>query len=125
MRARRACTGLVLRQPTATDSCGGTVTLMNNATAKDALGMTTVTWTATDARGNMSTATQRVTVLLGDDATGCPAGTHVIRGTPNNDMLNGTGGSDSRSSSGLRLRTQHASRSLSLQDSVSARPIAP
>ncbi len=88
------CTGLVLQQPTGQDGCGGTVTFTNDAPSKYPLGTTVVTWTAHDARGNMSTATQRVTVLLGDNATCCPAGTHIIQGTPNNDMLNGTSGSD-------------------------------
>ncbi len=88
------CTGLTLGQPTAADECGGLVTFTNDAPSKFPLGPTTVTWTAHDARGNTRTATQRVTVLLGDDPSCCPAGTHVILGTSNNDTLTGTSGPD-------------------------------
>jgi hypothetical protein len=38
--------------------------------------------------GNVATATQRVIVFLGDDATCCPLGTNVIRGTAGNDRIN-------------------------------------
>ncbi len=88
------CTGISVGQAFAEDSCGGGVTIVNDAPATFPLGVTTVTWTATDARGNTSTATQKVTVLLGDDPSCCPAGTHVIVGSSNNDFLNGTNGSD-------------------------------
>jgi Ca2+-binding RTX toxin-like protein len=88
------CTGLVLQQPTAADACGGNVTYSNNAPSKYPPGTTVVTWTALDARGNARTATQRVTVLLGDNASCCPAGTNIIQGTSNNDTLTGTSGSD-------------------------------
>jgi Ca2+-binding RTX toxin-like protein len=88
------CTGLVLQQPTAEDSCGGNVTFTSNAPTKYPLGTTIVTWTALDARGNTRTATQRVTVLLGDNPSCCPAGTNIIQGNSNNNTLNGTSGSD-------------------------------
>lgn len=89
-----SCTGVGLGQAFAQDDCGGTVTITNNAPTRFPLGTTVVTWTARDARGNTRTATQRVTALLGDDASCCPAGTNVIVGTSNNDPLNGTNGAD-------------------------------
>ena len=46
---------------TATDPFG--VTITNNAPASYALGVTTVTWTATDTHGNKSTALQQVKVV--------------------------------------------------------------
>ncbi len=49
--------------PTATDDCGGTPTLTNNAPPKFFVGTTPVTWTATDISGNHATATQTVTVV--------------------------------------------------------------
>ena len=54
-------TGVALGNSVATDNCGATVT--NDAPATFAKGTTTVTWTATDAAGNMATATQTVTVI--------------------------------------------------------------
>jgi len=48
-------------QATATDA-SGIASLTNNAPATFPLGITTVTWTATDAAGNVAQATQRVTV---------------------------------------------------------------
>ncbi|GAA3981530.1 hypothetical protein GCM10022407_28490 [Hymenobacter antarcticus] len=52
--------GVALGMAVAADNCAVTVT--NNATATFAKGVTTVTWTATDASGNVATATQTVTV---------------------------------------------------------------
>lgn len=78
----------------AIDSCGGSVTVTNNAPTKFTLGTTVVTWFAVDALGNATTATQNVTAVLGDSASCCPAGTNVIIGTPNNDPLNGTAAAD-------------------------------
>ena len=49
-------------QATATDS-SGIASLVNNAPAKFPLGSTVVTWTATDASGNVAKATQTVTVV--------------------------------------------------------------
>jgi uncharacterized membrane protein len=54
-------TGVALGSPVASDNCPG-VTFANNAPASFPKGITTVTWTATDAAGNTATATQRVTV---------------------------------------------------------------
>ena len=48
-------------QATATDA-GGIASIVNNAPEKFPLGMTLVTWTATDASGNFAKATQTVTV---------------------------------------------------------------
>ena len=47
---------------TATDTCGGTVSITNNAPAQFLVGVTTVTWTATDECGNQSTCDQYVTI---------------------------------------------------------------
>ena len=53
---------IVLTTPAVTDSCSGVV-LTNDAPATFSVGNTTVTWTATDASGNTSTATQTITIL--------------------------------------------------------------
>lgn len=57
-------TTVVLGTPTASDNCSapGEITFANNAPAQYLAGITTVTWTATDACGNQSTCTQLVTV---------------------------------------------------------------
>jgi Ca2+-binding RTX toxin-like protein len=89
------CTGANLGQLTVTDSCGaGGIVVTNNAPATFPLGQTVVTWTARDARGNVGTATQIITATLVNDATCCPAGMNVIRGTAGNDVLVGTAGAD-------------------------------
>ena len=54
-------TGVSLGTPIATDNCTG-VTVTNNAPTAFPKGTTTVTWTATDASGNVTTCTQTVTV---------------------------------------------------------------
>jgi hypothetical protein len=56
------CKAADLGLPTATDDCAGTPTFTNNAPAIFPVGPTVVTWTARDASGNQSTATQTVTV---------------------------------------------------------------
>jgi Ca2+-binding RTX toxin-like protein len=84
-----------LGKPTLTDICGAPpVTVTNNAPPVFPLGQTTVTWTASDSAGNVRTATQLVTVVMGDDPSCCPPGSHIIMGTPNNDTLVGTDGPD-------------------------------
>jgi len=88
------CVQPALGTPVASDNCGGSVAIRNDAPAKFPPGTTLVTWTATDTAGNRATATQRVTMALSSDANCCPAGSNVIRGTSNNDTLNGTSGSD-------------------------------
>jgi hypothetical protein len=56
-----------LTPPTATDNCGGAVTVSNDATLPiTAAGTTVVTWTYEDEQGNTSTQTQNV-VLSGID----------------------------------------------------------
>lgn len=52
---------VTLGAATASDNCAGVV-ITNNAPPVFAKGVTTVTWTATDAAGNTATATQTVTV---------------------------------------------------------------
>ena len=57
------CDVTALTSPTATDNCGGVVTVSNDATLPiTAQGTTVVTWTYTDANGNSSTQTQNVVV---------------------------------------------------------------
>jgi gliding motility-associated-like protein len=88
-----SATGLTLGTPTANDNCSA-VTLTNNAPSTYPLGTTIVTWTATDAVGNTSTASQIVTVLdntiptitapinLSVNTVGACDVTGVILGTP-------------------------------------------
>jgi hypothetical protein len=93
-----SCSGsaaLALGRPTLSDVCGAPpITVTNDAPDVFPLGTTTVTWHATDGAGNVRTATQTVTVVLGDDPSCCPAGTKIIMGTSNNDVLVGTSGND-------------------------------
>lgn len=56
-------TGVALGTPTVSDNSSSGVAITNNAPAQFPLGVTTVTWTATDAAGNAATATQTVTVI--------------------------------------------------------------
>jgi len=61
------CEILSLTEPTATDNCGGLVTVTNDATLPyDADGLYVVTWTYTDESDNVTTQTQNVIV---DDYT--------------------------------------------------------
>jgi hypothetical protein len=60
-----AGTPVDLGQPTVSDNCDPNPTVENDAPALFPLGTTTVTWTATDASGNVATAQQMVTVVLG------------------------------------------------------------
>ncbi len=60
---RRECEVTALTDPTATDNCGGLVTVTNDATLPiTAQGTTVVTWTYADAQGNVSTQTQNVVI---------------------------------------------------------------
>ena len=88
------CGSPSLGTATATDNCDTTVTITNNAPAQFTPGTTLVTWTATDDAGNVSTATQRVTLILTDNQACCPAGTNILLGNSNNNTLNGTNGPD-------------------------------
>ena len=57
------CEVTSLIAPTATDACGGVVTVTNDATLPiTAQGTTVVTWTYTDTQGNASTQTQDVVI---------------------------------------------------------------
>ncbi len=61
------CEVTALTDPTATDNCGGIVTVTNNATLPISIqGITTVTWTYDDGSGNTSTQTQNIVI---DDVT--------------------------------------------------------
>tara|TARA_B100000508_G_scaffold118450_1_gene98519 strand:- start:29009 stop:33682 length:4674 start_codon:yes stop_codon:yes gene_type:complete len=66
--------GVALGTPTATDNCS-IASITNDAPATFPLGTTIVTWTATDASGNIDTDTQEVTVEDQTDPTivGLPA----------------------------------------------------
>ncbi|MGI9530677.1 gliding motility-associated C-terminal domain-containing protein [Lutimonas sp.] len=55
------CEVTVLTAPTATDNCGGLVTVTNDAVLPIS-GSTLVTWTYTDAQGNTSTQTQNIVI---------------------------------------------------------------
>jgi hypothetical protein len=57
------CSIALLMNPTATDNCGGVVTVSNDATLPiTAQGITVVTWTYTDVNGNSSTQMQNVVI---------------------------------------------------------------
>jgi len=60
-----AGTPVDLGEPTVSDNCDPDPTVENDAPALFALGVTTVTWTATDAAGNSASAEQTVTVVPG------------------------------------------------------------
>ncbi len=82
---------------TATDACGAApVTITNNKPPKFPAGTTVVTYTATDAAGNSTSKTQRVTVTvtLADDPNCCPGATNIIVGSSVSQTLTGTAGSD-------------------------------
>ncbi len=54
---------LSLGTPLVSDNCTGSPTIINNAPAVYPLGVTTVTWTVTDAAGNSATCNQTITVI--------------------------------------------------------------
>ncbi len=88
------CAGPNIGTATAVDTCGGGVTITNNAPAIFTLGENIVTWSATDIFGNTGTATQKVVAILGDDPSCCPARTTILIGTNGDDDLIGTFGND-------------------------------
>lgn len=90
----QTCTGVNIGQATAVDACGGAVSIARTPAGPLKSGVTIVTWTATDSYGNVATATQRVTLGLGESSSCCPNGSNVINGTTNNDVLVGTAGVD-------------------------------
>lgn len=55
-------TGVVLGAPLTSDNCSGSIVVSNNAPPVFPTGATQVTWTATDASGNSTSAIQTVTV---------------------------------------------------------------
>ncbi len=59
--ANCVASGLVLGNPFATDNCSLS-SVVNDAPLDFPVGVTTITWTATDASGNTATATQNITV---------------------------------------------------------------
>ncbi len=84
---------LALGTPVTMDNCS-TLTVTNNAPTTFPIGITSVTWTATDGAGNTATATQVVTIVDNTDptitapaavtanlTTGCTA-TGIALGTP-------------------------------------------
>jgi Ca2+-binding RTX toxin-like protein len=95
--AKVGCGPVALGQATASAACGSVV-ITNDAPASFPVGRTVVTWTATVTPASgpplQTTATQVVTVLLGDNSACCPAGYNVIKGNSNNNTLNGTSGND-------------------------------
>src|SRR5690606_26381880 len=57
------CSVNALTAPTATDNCGGTITVTHNAMLPiSTQGLTVVTWTYDDGHGNVVTADQNVVV---------------------------------------------------------------
>jgi len=81
-------TAVDLGTPTVSDICDADVTVTNDAPALFPLGVTTVTWTATDDSGNSAQATQRVTVTPGEEVT-------VVLLAPNGgEVFAGGGGTD-------------------------------
>ncbi|MBF4506874.1 DUF11 domain-containing protein, partial [Flavobacterium sp. JLP] len=90
-----AAAGVNLGVPSTTDNCSGTVTVTNNAPSSYPLGNTIVTWTATDAAGNIQTCSQNVKVVgpikANDDKissfNGNTGGT-AVSNVLSNDLLN-------------------------------------
>lgn len=79
LNATNSCTltNVNLGTPVVSDNCSNTV-VTNNAPSKFPIGVTTVTWTATDAIGNIITDTQIVTVIDAVLPTINFAGGHTI-----------------------------------------------
>ena len=81
------CGPVNIGQATATDDCAGTTEITNNAPSYFFVGTTPVTWTATDVSGNMSTASQTVTVVdttppaISCVSDGPPGGTYLVTGS--------------------------------------------
>ncbi|HXU02606.1 MAG TPA: HYR domain-containing protein [Polyangia bacterium] len=97
------CTSPDIGTATATDAASSPVTVTSDKPKTFALGTTVVSYTARDARGNVTIAKRTVTAMLGDDASCCPPGTNVITGsragetiigTPGPDCILGRGGAD-------------------------------
>jgi hypothetical protein len=75
-----------LGSPTTGDNCTGTINVVNNAPGSFPVGLTVVTWTATDATGNTAICTQNVTrsaqptASAGGTSTICETGTATVSG---------------------------------------------
>ncbi|MDG1777203.1 MAG: gliding motility-associated C-terminal domain-containing protein [Crocinitomicaceae bacterium] len=81
------CELLNLTTPTATDNCGGDVTITSDAQLPMIIpGSYTITWTFTDDQGNTTTETQGVTINLIEACLGLVTVNDVI--TPNGDDVN-------------------------------------
>jgi hypothetical protein len=81
---------------TASDNCSvaGTPLCTSASGSTFALGTRLDTCNVADGSGNPASCAFNVTVALGDNPICCPAGTTVILGTSNNDILNGGSGRD-------------------------------
>ncbi len=64
----RAGANVNLGSPTASDNCAGVI-VTNDKPASFPIGETSVTWTATDAAGNVALAVQKVTIFDGNPPT--------------------------------------------------------
>ena len=81
------CELLTLITPTATDNCGGDVTITNDAQLPMIIpGSYAITWTFTDNQGNTTTEIQDVTINLIEACLGLVTVNDVI--TPNGDDIN-------------------------------------
>jgi gliding motility-associated-like protein len=79
-----AATGVVLGTPITTDNCS-VVSTTNNAPSSYPIGTTIVTWTVTDASGNVASANQTVTISDNQNPTITAPGT--INTTTNNSCM--------------------------------------
>jgi len=78
------CQLVTLVEPTATDDCGGQVTITNDAVLPMTIpGAYTINWTFTDDQGNSTTETQDVTINITDACLDLVTVNDVL--TPNND----------------------------------------
>ena len=93
--AECGATGIALGTPTVTDNCStlAQITITNDAPALFPVGVTTVTWTATDACGNYSTCTQNVSVADNNlpPTINCPVSTNVSEPDLFEDFVSGNG----------------------------------
>lgn len=76
------------------DPEGGSVNCVLSPVGPFAVGTTVATLLCTDSAGATASCIANIHVGPGDTPSCCPAGTHVIVGTPNDDTINGTDGDD-------------------------------
>ena len=85
-------TAVVLGTPVASDNCSA-ATIIKNVSEPFVLGVTNITWTATDASGNRATCTQTVTVFDPTSASvsyrGSPFCASIASGSPTINVLAG------------------------------------